>query len=55
LRLWLIARNRHAEGKNVSNTLFIFNDPTYGTERSYNGLRLRIRWSTTTRNRFACS
>ncbi|MHB1096772.1 MAG: DsrE/DsrF/TusD sulfur relay family protein [Gemmatimonadaceae bacterium] len=22
------------------NTLFIFNDPPYGTERSYNGLRL---------------
>ena len=24
----------------MSNTLFILNDPPYGTERSYNGLRL---------------
>ncbi|MEW5994257.1 MAG: DsrE family protein [Candidatus Zixiibacteriota bacterium] len=24
----------------MSKTLFIFNDPPYGTERSYNGLRL---------------
>ena len=24
----------------MANTLFILNDPPYGTERSYNGLRL---------------
>ncbi len=28
------------EGYEMSKTLFILNDPPYGTERSYNGLRL---------------
>ena len=28
------------KGKHMSRTLFILNDPPYGTERSYNGLRL---------------
>ncbi|MBM3694861.1 MAG: hypothetical protein FJW79_02855 [Actinobacteria bacterium] len=27
----------------MATTLFILNDPPYGTERSYNGLRLDIR------------
>ncbi|MFZ5559084.1 MAG: DsrE/DsrF/TusD sulfur relay family protein [Pseudomonadota bacterium] len=26
----------------MTNTLFVLNDPPYGTERSYNGLRLAI-------------
>ena len=32
---------RHSQARDImSKTLFILNDPPYGTERSYNGLRL---------------
>ena len=41
----------------MSKHLFILNDPPYGTERSYNGLRLRRRPTMRSRSRVrsACS
>jgi uncharacterized protein involved in oxidation of intracellular sulfur len=35
-----ITRQKTGERSVLVNTLFILNDPPYGTERSYNGLRL---------------
>lgn len=32
--------NQNSRGNRTMKTLFILNDPPYGTERSYNGLRL---------------
>jgi len=42
----------------MSKTLFVLNDPPYGTERSYNALRLAgsmVRWSKPKAKRCACS
>jgi len=40
LRLSSLWCNHRAERDNMSKTLFVLNDPPYGTERSYNALRL---------------
>ena len=38
--MWSDNRSLFTGGSSRSNTLFILNDAPYGTERSYNGLRL---------------
>ena len=35
-----VAGRPHAKGNDMGKVLFILNDPPYGTERSYNALRL---------------
>jgi uncharacterized protein involved in oxidation of intracellular sulfur len=41
-RRWSAGSFREPEGENAVKYLLILNDPPYGTERTYNGLRLAL-------------